>query len=267
MKIKKSNKNKMSISFIIKILTLMQLTFGLYHGIANVQSDFIIYLIKICCLIVSSVVSAFVLISISHLDNISIVWHYMYIIEYLVTMIILLLSKANFSMYLQKFEDIDNKLKISTKMLRYMLQRIILLAFLTLISRITYGYWFCLRFPDKCIKSIVYDFFSLYPLIALDFLRFFEYGVFINILIRLKVLREKIEKKCYKQTAVVMDLDDSKNNNIKYYHNLYKCIADNLDFMKPTVDALVIIHFAMEVFKRENSKVNNYYDDQETKDE
>lgn len=256
MKVHSLIKNKPKRFFLLyralKFVMLFQLIFGYYYDAIDTKLIFFKYLIKLTCLMLALLVSIGIIVlgNLSHLNYIDTAWHYIYIIEYLLTVFIILVAKPTFGKFYKRYNDVDDKLKFPRKYYISLILKTIIGGTVTTSLRSLHGYYFCLWFPDKNIQppSLINIILSLHPLLALDMLRIKITAIFITTYERLKILREKIEDKYGdKKVKSYPDAFDAKND-VKFFEDIYKEIADNVSFIKPTIDALVR-HLCIVYFK------------------
>lgn len=227
----------------LKHFMLFQLIFGFYYDFIETNSNFVKYLIKLTCFVLApslGVVLIVVIYSVETVDTISKIWYSIYIIEYILIVIINLSTKSTFAEFYKKFQDIDCKLMLKKSSYFFMLLRILSLILMTLVIRCCFTYYFCLWFPQKCMKSSFMLILSVYILIATDIFRFVIFLTFSINRCRLKALRNMIEVKCSeKKFKSWIDEYDVMKHDITYYQDIFKEIADNFDYIKSTVDPLV----------------------------
>lgn len=237
-----ANKEKNNSIFLhcLNIMMVPRLIFLYYKDFSvSVSNKIVLYTIK---LIYITFASFILLVLFNILYNrssfISIILQYLYIIEYLFTVFVFLISKSTFDGFQRRIHDQDVKFNVSISVFSQI--RPIIALFISTTFRIIIVFYYCSWFPNKCTLG---EIFSIHPYLALDFLRLEILIAFETIRTRLNMLRKRIENtyvnRKIKYNYWIEDHNLLKNDNIKVFQDIYTSIADNVDMFKPTMDALV----------------------------
>lgn len=232
----------------VKAFMLLQFLFGYDHGFLELSSKIFKYIIKFICIIISISISMFILNSVNTMKYTRIFWYYLYVLEYFTTVIVVMVMKPNLSTFFKSFNNIDAILNFKRNHYTGLQIIIFIVTMLAISSRISIGYFYCASFPQKCKPTITVYFFSLIPMLAIDFHRVLIFVICYIIYLRLRKLRIKAERKYLNETSIVVCwTKDSigKSTALSFLDN-YKEIHGCLEIAKPLIDALV-----SEIYKRE----------------
>lgn len=223
----------------IRYIMLFNLVFNFDLGFVNYKLKFCKYFIKTCCFVQAATVSVVILKDSLSLDLSSRIWHSIHVIEYFLSVCILLILGANFARYVKNFCQIDIKLNIDQR--QYIKGQYIVLAFIvhTIIYRIIYGYFYCNWFSQRCVKTFLSYILTFYIDIAMDLNSVIIFIMFYSAYYRLKALRVEIGKKYGEKEKRIWSYNLDNKYDISIFKDIFKSIADNNNLIKPTIDAMV----------------------------
>lgn len=225
----------------VRIIMLFHLLFCYNHGFIECSSNIAKFVVKLFCFLIAISCSIIILYDVNNLSIRVKVWHYFCSIEFLAVVLITLIMKNNVASFCKMFSEIDEKLKITKKDYLFMHLRTYPALIITTVSRLLHCFYYCAWYPDNCLPFYYARIVSYYPLLAMDFMRILV--LFVNFIIyyRLRLLRKVVEAKYLKNKSPCWIQKSDVKYHITVIQDIYKKIADNVSFYKPTSDALVSI--------------------------
>lgn len=227
----------------MRFYMLIQLLFGFDHNYINTNSKIIKYLIKFTCITICVVQSYMILINIYYNTNFTTaLWYYMIVIDYVVTVLVILFVKASVADFTKALQEIDLKLNIKSRHYIFVHIRIILFTTMTIGFRAVYSDLYCTWFPNDCVHYediylIVYSVVS-----SLDVIRIVIIMIFFIVYYRVKLIRVHLEIKYEDNRSLWFKEHLNSGLSLKDLSGLrkiYKTLADVEDMVKPLIDALV----------------------------